>query len=548
MGYDLISRSVEPRDAVLTFGPFEFHPRHRLLLDSGRQVRLGSRASELLAALVERCGEVLTKRELMARAWAGLFVEEVNLRIHIAVLRKVLRDCRAAPRYIRTISGRGYSFVAPIGQHYWSASPTPPASQAQNGVPATLTRVIGRADAVEAITRQLKSRRMVTIVGPGGIGKTTVALAAAERLAAQYAQKPYFVDLSDVGDPKQVPATLATALGVEAATADPGNSIVAFLRDAKILLILDNCEHVIEGAALLVERLLQGAPRVDLLATSRESLLVPGESVCRLDALRLPAPTASLTAEQARTYSAIELFVEHATRNFEDFVLTDDNVFDVATICSQLDGIPLAIEHAAARVSLLGIKGLMTQVDERVLLLSKGRRTAQRRHQSLQAMLDWSYDTLHPHEQMILRRVSVFGNAFSAEAAAAVVADEKLTDSSVREGLLVLVGKSLAMTEFSGEGIAYRLLQTTRAYAYQLLEGDPSERAATLRRHAAHLHALLTHSQSGCESTPRSQWVIHASCRAHTPGGGQVDSLSPPSPCEGVEGSRRLNPPRKSCY
>jgi predicted ATPase/DNA-binding winged helix-turn-helix (wHTH) protein len=497
--------SQRPDAQVITFGPFELHRSRRILHEGSNPVRLGSRAFEILVALIERPGEVVTKQELVARAWPGMFVESSNLRVHIAALRKVLRDDQAASRYIRSVSGRGYSFVAPVSQ-ISRAGPTG-SSDFPLPLPPLLTKVIGRAEAIEAIAKQVKARRLVSIVGPGGIGKSTVALAAAEPLAALYANKLHFIDLSVIDDFKLTPTAVATAIGVSALAANPLKSVIAYLRNVRMLLVLDNCEHVIEGAAQLVEALLQGATGVDILVTSREPLLVQGESVYRLESLRAPHPLAELTAAEAQTYSAVELFLERATGKLEDYVLTDADARDVAGICSRLDGIPLAIELAAARVDLLGIRGLAAQLDGRLLLLSKGRRSAQPRHQSLRAMLDWSYETLPPREQTVLRRVSVFRGAFSARAAREVVADDTVDSNAVDDGIIVLAGKSLVTGEFSEDTVYYRLLQTTRTYGFEKLETDPIEYTATLRRHAEHLCSELAQAQVEWETMPRPQWV-----------------------------------------
>jgi predicted ATPase/DNA-binding winged helix-turn-helix (wHTH) protein len=495
---------ADPSADVLEFGPFELRRASRVLLDEGSPVRLGSRAFEILLALVERPGQVVSKRELIARAWPGLFVEQSNLRVHVAALRKVLRDPHASPRYIRGVSGLGYSFIAPVINKDRSA---PAVSDVPLALPTSLPDVIGRTEAIDAITKQVKARRSVTIIGPGGIGKSTVALAAAEHLTAYYARRVHLVDLSVIDDPGLTTTALATAIGVSVSATEPIKSIIRFFQDLRVLLVLDNCEHVIEAAAQLIEGLLQGAPRVDILATSREPLLVQGESVYRLDALTIPPLVPSLTAEQARTYSAVEFFLERAAGNFEDFVLTDENAHDVATICSRLDGIPLAIELVATRVGLLGVRGLLAQLDRRLLLLSKGRRTAQPRHRSLRALLDWSYEALSSKEQTILRRLSVFRGTFSPGSAIDVVSDDTVTASAVDDGLIVLVGKSLVNTEISKECISYRLLQTTRTYASEKLEADPFEHNATLRRHAEHLCSVLTDAQTQWDTLPRSQWV-----------------------------------------
>jgi len=493
-------------EQVLEFGPFELHRSSRRLLDEGTPVRLGSRAFEILLALVERAGQVVSKRDLIARAWPGLFVEQSNLRVHVAALRKVLRDPHASPRYIRSVSGVGYSFIAPVTN---KDRPVPMGSDVPLAFPTPLTEVIGRTEAVEAIAKQVNARRLVTIVGPGGIGKSTVALAAAARLAERYARRVHLVDLSVIDDPRLTTTALATAIGVSVSATEPIKSISAFFQDLRVLLVLDNCEQVIEAAAQLIEGVLQGAPRVDILATSREPLLVQGESVYRLDSLAIPPLVPSLTARQARTYSAVELFLERAAGNFEDFVLTDENARDVATICSRLDGIPLALELAATRVDLLGVRGLLTQLDQRLLLLSKGRRTAQPRHRSLRAMLDWSYEVLSSKEQAILRCLSVFRGTFTPRCAVAVLSADTVTASAVEAGLIILAGKSLLNTEISQEFVCYRMLQTTRTYASEKLEANPLEHNATLRRHAEYLCSVLTDAQTQWDVLPRSRWVQH---------------------------------------
>lgn len=501
--------SIEPAESVFVFvfGSFELDGARRLLLDSGAPVRLGSRAFEILLTLLERAGDVVSKGELIARAWPGLYVEQSNLRVHIAVLRKALRDTHDSSRYIRSISGRGYSFIAPVARRKGALETAPASVDPQLRLPTVVNYVVGRERAVEDVLVRLDERRLVTIVGPGGIGKSTVALAVAERLAARHARKVCLADLSVIDGPKHVTTAIATAVGISILASDPVGSLIAYLREIRMLLVLDNCEHVIEGVAQVVERVTEDATPVDVLITSREPLLVKGESIYRLSALANPPLKDSLTAEEARKYPAIELFVERATGSFEDFALTDENARDVAALCVRLDGIPFAIELAAARVGLLGVRGLLSQVDARLMLLSKGRRTAQPRHQSLRAMLDWSYQTLAPHEQSILRRVSVFRAAFSGQSAAHVASDPDLPSETVEAGLITLAGKSLLSTQLDDETVSYRLLQTTRMYAFERLETEPIELATALRRHAEHHCSVLTHAQTEWESLPRRQWL-----------------------------------------
>ena len=479
-------------EQVITFGPFELHRSQRILRDTGHPVRLGSRAFEILVALLERPGQVVTKEELVARAWPGAFVESSNLRVHIAALRKALRDDPASCEYIRSVSGRGYSFVASVAQISRDGTGKLPAPTTPPG-PHPAIRIIGRERAIDDIAKQVKTRRLLSIVGPGGIGKSTVALAATKQLTAHYANKLHFIDLSVIDDPTLTATAVATAVGISALTTDPIRSVSAFLRNTRLLLVLDNCEHVIEGAARLIDAVLHGTTGVDILVTSREPLLVQDEAVYRLDSLDAP--------------QSVELFLERAAGKLAQQSLTDADARDIATICARLDGIPLAIELAAARVDVLGIRALAAQLDGRLLLLSKGRRTAQPRHKSLRAMLDWSYDMLGAREQTLLRRMSVFRSSFSAQAAAEVVADASLDLDAVDDGMIVLAGKSLANAESANETVHYRLLQTTRAYGFQRLEADPIEHAATAQRHAEHLCRVLTQAQAQWETLPRQQWL-----------------------------------------
>src|SRR5271166_1651737 len=262
-------------ERAIAFGPFRLRPAQRLLLEGDKPVRLGSRALEILIALVEHRGEVVGKDELIARAWPGTFVEESNLKFQVSALRRTLGD---GSRYLATIPGRGYSFVGPVNL----AEEVPPApahagaTAHPNNLPAQLTRLIGRADTVEKLTAQLPRQRLLTIVGPGGIGKTSVALAVAERLLAAYEHGVWLVDLAQVDDPRLVPSALAPALGLEIRSDNPAASLVASLKGKRMLLVLDNCAHVIEATAALATAILRGAPEVHMLATSREPLRVEG--------------------------------------------------------------------------------------------------------------------------------------------------------------------------------------------------------------------------------------------------------------------------------
>ena len=489
-------RLAEPADTaaerVISFGPFHLSPSRRLLLEGDKPVRVGSRALEILIALVERPGDVVGKDELIARAWPRTFVEEGNLKFQVSALRQAIGDGHAGNRYIATLPGRGYSFVARVrlGEDALTVSSTPADPTIhRNNLPAQLTRLIGRADIVEKLISQLPRQRLVTIVGPGGVGKTSVALAAAEGLLTAYEHGVWLVDLALLDDARLVPSALATALGLEIRSDNPLPSLMAGLSDKRMLLVFDNCAHVIEAAASLAISLLTVASSVHILATSREPLRVEGERVYRLSPLAIPSGSSGLTAAEALVFPAVQLFVERAAANLDQFELSDGDAPFVIDICRKLDGLPLAIEFAAARVEALGLRNLTVHLDAGLRLLTAGRRTAVPRHRTLTATLDWSYQLLTETEQSALRRSAIFAGGFTLPAASAVIADAHPA-GGVAEQVAELGAKSLVVADVSGAEPRFRLLDTTRAYALeQLLQAGEVD--AVGRRHAEYYRDLL---------------------------------------------------------
>jgi len=470
----------------LTFGPFRLLPQQRMLLRADTPLRLGSRAREILFALVERAGEIVRKTELVARVWPNTFVEEGTLRVHVAALRKALGDGQAGMRYVENVTGHGYRFVAPVTRHD-SGQPAPvmqgcTAEQPYN-IPSVLTRIIGRQSVVSTLSARLPHRRFVTIVGPGGIGKTTVATATADQLRSAYPHGACFIDLASITDPLLMSGTVARALGLATVAPNPLPKVLEFLKHRQMLIVLDSCEHVVEAAAALAEQLLSWAPNAHVMATSREPLRARSEWVLRLAPLELPPPAVELTAAGAIAFSAIELFAERAMASLDTFALSDADVPLAVDICRRLDGLPLAIELAAARVDLFGVRGLAARLDDRLELLTRGHRTAVPRHQTLRATLDWSYELLSRLEQTVLRRIAVFAGTFAARSASAVIADAELRAPEVLDVLTNLAAKSLLVVHVAGEQVLYRLLDTSRAYSLGKLEDSP-ERVEIKRRHA----------------------------------------------------------------
>ena len=346
-------------DETYVFGSFQLVPTQRLLLDSGRSLRLGSRALEILITLVECAGETVSKDQLIGRVWPDTVVDEGALRVHVAAVRKALGDGRDGHRFIVSNPGRGYSFVAPVTREQRQEAPAPPNQPARSGnLPALLTRVVGRDEIIATVVSRCCVHRLLTIVGPGGIGKTTVAIAAAEEMSASFADGIWFVGLATLVDAAFIPAAVGAALGMPSTGVDPLTALAAWSREKHMLIVLDCCEHVADAAAALAEAMLRAAPQVCILATSREPLRAEGEWVLRLPSLDVPSGTASLSAVEALSYSAVQLFGERAAAVIDGFVLGDADVPNVLRICRGLDGMPLALELAAVQIDALGIHGL----------------------------------------------------------------------------------------------------------------------------------------------------------------------------------------------
>src|SRR5712671_1161756 len=495
-------------EQAISFGPYRLLAAQRLLLEGDTPVRLGSRAFDTLAALVGRAGEVVGKEELIARIWPQTFVEESNLKIQVSALRRALGDGHAGNRFIMTVPGRGYNFVAPVSLEEPPPGSLPPtiAPAGVHNLPLAMTRMIGRDETVAALISRLSRQRLVTILGPGGIGKTTLALDLAERMIESYEHGVWLVDLAPLGDPRLVPSAVATVLGLEIHTENPLPGLVAGLRDKRMLLLLDNCEHVIDAAASLVAAVLSGVPRVNILATSREPLGVAGEHEHRLGPLGSPPTSSGLTAAEAAAFPAVQLFVERVTGIVDDFALTDANALLVSEICRRLDGLPLAIEFAAPRVEVLGVEGLAARLDQSLPLFGTRRRATTARHRTMRAVVDWSYSLLREDEQHFFRALGIFAGGFTVEAAAAVVLDAAKTRIDAIDRLADLVAKSLVVADVSEAKPRFRLLDTTRAYAIEKLD-ESTERDQIARRHAEYHRQIFERAEVESAARRTDEWL-----------------------------------------
>ncbi|HEF4758308.1 TPA: helix-turn-helix transcriptional regulator [Pseudomonas putida] len=494
-------------EQAVHFGPYRIYPGQRLVMEADQPLRLGRRAMDILLILLEHAGNVVSKQQLMTQVWPNSVVEEINLRVHMAALRKALGDGQAGQRYIITVAQRGYSFVAPYSVERVSQQPVsegPPSSE--HNLPLRRTRLIGRQALVDNLVAQLPRQRFITLIGPGGIGKTTVALRVAEQLIGQYRDGIRLLDLAPLNDPLLIAGHLATLLGLSLHDTQPLNSLALLLRERQMLLVIDNCEHLIDSVALLCESLLRGAPQVHILATSRESLRAEGEFVQRLESLDCPPPIAVLDRTQALGFSALQLFVERAMASHDSFELNDADLPLLIDICRRLDGIPLALELAAAQVASLGLSGLLAQLQDSFRLLTHSSQATLARHQTLRATLDWSFELLGACEQTCLRRLGIFRGGFTLASAAAVIVGEHIEPGEVFGSITQLVAKSLLSVDVGDEEVFYRLLDTTRHYALEKLE-QTGELPGTRERHAERCLALMLQAQSNWEKTPTALWL-----------------------------------------
>ncbi|MBS7543810.1 ATP-binding protein [Ancylobacter oerskovii] len=494
----------EPDGTTYVFGPFRLVPSRQLLLRNGIQVRIGGRALDILTLLARRPGEVVTKNELLQFVWPDTFVQEANLKVNMAALRRTLAEGSSDP-YIATVAGRGYRFVARVEIEqqtaFVQASPAPPARSLPKR-PA----IVGRSNEIAQIVATLTVARSITVVGPGGVGKTAIALAVAHHMSDAYAHGVAFIDLSTVGDAQYAMAAIAAGVGVRQRSEDTLSEVIDLLHGRHMLLILDNCEHLAAAVATVVNRLLEAIPTITLLATSREPLRTTSEQVHRLPTLALPTEAARLTAEEALDFGAVQLFVTRVQEK-GPYVLTDDDAPLVCAICRRLDGIALAIELAASKALALGVPQLSSMLEQRFLLVRNGERSAPLRQQTLLATLDWSYRLLSEDEAALLRLLSVFAGAFRLQDAVAMSRAAGFDATQTIDALERLTNKSIVCADYRDGKLSYRLLKSTRAYASERL-ADAGEQERALQLCAWHVLELFERAAEEWEWREKSDWMV----------------------------------------
>jgi predicted ATPase/DNA-binding winged helix-turn-helix (wHTH) protein len=488
----------------LRFGPFELSIGERILRRDRQVLPLGGRALDILIYLGDRPGEVIAKQELIDHVWSDVTVEEGSLRVHVAAIRKALGDGQFGNRYIANVKARGYSFVGTVVPLAGGTESRNDRSRQQGRLPARPPTMIDRESVISEAKDKLRDGRFVTLLGPGGIGKTTIASAVGHAAAEEFGGEVYFVDLEDLTDPGHVAGAVATSLGLALKSKDPGLELVDLVRSRRLLIILDSCEHVIEAVASVAEQLYQETAEVHLLATSRELLKVVGEHCCRVLPLDFPPGGSEQTASAVLRYPAAQLFVQRVAARAGSFALTDEQAPFVAEMCRKLDGLPLAIELAAGQVAALGIENTVARLMSRLELLRLSHRTAVPRHRTLKATLDWSYNLLSDEERIVLRRIAPFVGHFTLEGARYVAGEQSSVDAEIFDAIAGLVEKSLIVTRLDDGQQRYRLLDTTRAYALGKLE-EHDELDVISGRHAKYVAEFLESQREMMLALPRAR-------------------------------------------
>jgi len=487
--------SAQPSRTTYASGDCEIDLARRELRVRGAPSPVGSRAFEIMELLVRSAGELVTKDELMERIWPGAIVLDNTVQVHIASVRRALGPYKAM---LKTESGRGYRLLGTwttrgLAPERVAASRSllqPPEEARTDNFPMVIAALVGREATVQSVRDLISAYRVLTLTGPGGIGKTSLAIEAARGVLGEFKDGGWLVELAPLADAGLVPSTVAGILSLRLIGASGSAEAVArAIGDANLLLILDNCEHVIDAAAELAETIVRFCPYASVLATSREVLRIQGEQVYRVPPLDVP-DTEQEDPEHVLRHGAAKLLVSRTGALTSSFSPTPEDIGAIAAICRRLDGIPLAIEFAAARAAALGFRQVEAGLNDRFRLLTSGRRTALPRHRTLRAALDWSYELLLPEEQRLLRLLATFPGGFTFEAARAVVAHDAAGDV-ILDGISSLVVKSLLAVDEGAAVPRWRLLETTRAYALEKLD-ESGEAADTIRQHAQYCLTLFS--------------------------------------------------------
>ncbi|MEC5398980.1 ATP-binding protein [Uliginosibacterium sp. H1] len=497
----------EASDRPIRFRRFRLFPSQRLLLDEQRPLHLSRRTIDLLVLLVRHAGRPVAGATILAEVWPDLPAEQLTIADHVAALNDCLREAvSTAPTppapCIETLADGSYRFTARVE----TGDVTTTDGVVFRGFPLQRPYpLIGSEEAIATLTLRTMDQRLITVTGPAGIGKTSIAIAVARRAAPCFADGIGFVDLAPLASADLLPSAIAQVLGVNAVKDNPLDSLVDFLGGKRVLVVLDNCEHLLGAAASAAAFLLRAVEGLHLLATSRAPLRIKGEYLHAIGPMALPPAESTLTAAEAMQYPAVRLFVERASGSVGSFALTDAETAAVVDICRRLDGIPLAIELAAARIEHLGVNGLLEQIRAHLLQVTRRTRYSLGRHQALSAALDWSYRLLSTDEQAMLHRLAAFRGRFTLEAAATVAGLPAMGRAETDALVVSLAAKSLLAIEVLDELIHYHLFETTREYAFAKL-ADEADHDETLRRHARHVHRRVLNAEPDWAGMTPASW------------------------------------------
>ena len=494
------------------FGSFLLHPLARRLEKDGAPVTLGGRALDILVLLVARAGEVVSHHELQSAVWPNVLVEQSSLRVQMNLLRKALGETDEGGQYIINITGRGYCFVAPVTRILEEPSSGP--ANAETSLPR-LKPLVGRDQVIRRVIAQLVEKRFVTLVGTGGVGKTAVAVAAAAALVPAFNRAVYFLDLGEVTSPHAAHVMLGRAALRRIVVAEGAvQGLADSLRGKRLLIVLDCCDRIAGAMGELAATLLRATRDVHVLATSRERLGGDGETVISLPPLATPPDAATLPAAALAEYAGVKLMTHLISRFGGSVAPSDADLRAMANMTRRLDGLPLALELAAAGIAQNGVEQTSSMIDSRFALFMTSLQATMPRHASLSATLEWGYDQLTTEQKMIFRSLSVFSGPFAMDGVRHVAADVDMDEQAVTTAFMALLAKSMIAHEAGNETLRYRMLDTTRAFGMSKLltlgEGD-----VVKRRHAAFMTRYLTRANAGVRGPSFGRQSETLSCNIH---------------------------------
>jgi non-specific serine/threonine protein kinase len=514
-------------------GPLTLDAGTGVITRAGTPVALGRRAVAVLTVLVRSAPEYVSKTSIIEAAWPGLVVEEGNLAVQVYSIRRVLALVAGGENWLETLSGRGYRFIGPVARPAQASAAATVRAGSRSNLPRPLTSFVGRERELADLQAALARSRLLTLTGSGGVGKTRLAINVAGAVLNRFADGVRLVELAALRDPDFVVQTVVAAVELKEQPGKPlTQTLTEGLHERHLLLLLDNAEQLLDPCAQLTETILRQCPNVTVLVTTRERLGVPGELTYRVPSLAVPDPDAEVTWQRVASYESVRLFIERAQLHRPQFTLSDQNAPALANICRRLDGIPLAIELAAARVRSMSLEEIAQRLDQRFVLLTGGARTLPPRQRTLRAVIDWSFDLLNESESALFCALSSFAGGFTLDAVERVYAGDEMGTPGVLDLLTALVDKNLVLAEGRAATTRYRLLETMHDYAGEQLRARGTQ-ARWHERHFAHFFAIAQEAETQLTGKEQQIWLerletehdnVRAALTRSTATGGDVES------------------------